>query len=418
MQTGIEVVAGPVHHLRAYNYPSPVTAGQTNKYVYVKAEDEFNNQYYHYTGTITFNSNCPNVELPSDWQFSDPNPEGGQPFQVRFYEAGTWDIYVADANDFSIINGTQTGIVVEPASLDHFEVTCSTNQTIDVRYSVTVEALDEYDNRVTVYAGTITFSSDASDVSFLPSTYKFTTGSGKDNGIHTFAAPSYGVKFSTKGTYYVKVADNDTGKTGEQSGIYVTTRPDSLTTFPTDNDYINALTPPAIAGTLYDDESVTEVKIKIIKGTDFWNETLNAGSGDWQADEYWNNCNVFSSSWTYTATSPGWISGGNFKIVSRAKDNKGNYELDITTITFLFDSDDPETYFIAPTQDGHRNSSDFRVEGTALDNPANDSGLAQLKLRIIQIRTTGTTYYWDDFTKDWVTTPIWISLSAGTAQKQ
>jgi len=414
-QTGIEVVAGPAHHLKAYGYPSPVTAGVSGNYVYVKAEDEFNNQYYHYTGTVTFNSDCPNVTLPSDWQFSDPNPEGGQPFQVIFKSAGTWDIYVADANNFSIINGTQTNIVVNPSSLDHFEVTTSTNQTIDVRYSVTVEALDSYDNRVSVYVGTITFSSDASEVSFLPSTYKFTTGPSGDNGIHTFSAPTYGVKFSTSGTYYVRVTDDDTGKTGQQSGIYVTTRPDSLTTFPSNNDYINALTPPAIVGTLYDDESVTEIKVKIIRVSNNyqWDEDVTDWVDPGVSGEQWNNCNVYTSSWSYNATSPVWISGNSYEIISRAKDNKGNYEIDITTITFLFDNSDPSTVFTAPVQDGHRNSP-FKVEGTAVDEPVGfDSGLFQLKLRITQIATDGTTYYWDIPT--WGATPNWLSPSAGTS---
>jgi len=409
-QTGIGVIAASAHHFKAYNYPSPVTAGETGKYVYAKMEDEFNNQYYHYTGTVTLNSNCQDVEYPggNTYDFSDPNPEGGQPIQVVFNKAGSWDIYGSDEDDYGIIFGTQSNIQVNPAVASKFAVITSTNQTFGTRYTITVEALDTNNNRATDYDGKIHFTSDGTPVD-LPADYRFTSGyDGSDKGFHSWTAPDYGVKFSTRGTWYVRAEDisgdglgyggASDGNNGQQPGIYVTTRPDSKLTFPVDNDDVNIIstTTYPIKGTCYDDISVSEVDIRIKRvGAQWWNEELNESAGGWQADMHWNSCNVFVDSWTYINTNPPWSSGNDYIIVSRAKDNKENYEISYDTITFKFDNQAPETSFTDPVQDGHRNAL-FRIEGEAVDQPAGyGAGLSYMELKIMEVQTDGTTDYWD-----------------------
>ncbi|MDA3792093.1 MAG: hypothetical protein PF545_00325, partial [Elusimicrobia bacterium] len=414
-QNNIDVTAASASGFLVSGIDDPTDAGVKNS-VSVEVNDSYGNRALVYDGVVTFTSDDASATFPGDHEFTTDVDQGNKVFSstVVFETVGLWyfkaEDVAADGKGVDGITGQQSNIDVDPAVATSFSVTASTNQVIDEQFDFTVTAKDSYGNTVTDYSGEVDFYSDASDYTFALAAYQFMTyGAGIDDGSHSFTGTD-GVEISTSGSYYIEANDAVNSIDGQQTGIYVTTRPDSKLTFPSDNDNINALTPPAIAGTLYDDEAISEVKIKILKGSDQWDESIP----DWVSYEYWNDCNVYSSSWTYTATEPGWISGGNFKIVSRAKDNKDNFDITLTTITFLFDNDDPVTVFTAPTQDGHRNTVPFRVEGTALDEPANDSGLAQLKLRVTQILTDGTTEYWDEFTKDWVTTPVWVTEAAGT----
>src|SRR5439155_18520592 len=55
--------------------------------------------------------------------------------------------------------------------------------------SLTVTARDAHENVATDYAGTVAFTTGVADpTKTLPANYHFTTGSGGDNGVHTFAA--------------------------------------------------------------------------------------------------------------------------------------------------------------------------------------------------------------------------------------
>jgi hypothetical protein len=81
---------------------------------------------------------------------------------------------------------------------------------------VTVTAEDAGGNVTTGYTGTVHLtSSDAQAV--LPANYTFTTGAGKDNGIHVFS-----VTLKTAGTQSITATDTVTGTiTGTQSAITV-----------------------------------------------------------------------------------------------------------------------------------------------------------------------------------------------------
>ena len=115
--------------------------------------------------------------------------------------------------------GSQSSIQVNPASASALVVSgIPSPLSQNTAAPVTVEARDLYGNRATAYAGTVKFTStDAQAV--LPANYKFTTGTGLDNGIHTFTP---GVTLKTLGTQSVTATDTVTASIqGAQTGIMV-----------------------------------------------------------------------------------------------------------------------------------------------------------------------------------------------------
>ena len=93
--------------------------------------------------------------------------------------------------------------------------------TAGVSHPFTVTVVDAYGNVDTGYTGTVEFSSSDAQVaagSGLPLAYTFTTGSGGDDGVHTFTAT-----LKTAATQSIKVSDNSVpALTASQTGIAVT----------------------------------------------------------------------------------------------------------------------------------------------------------------------------------------------------
>lgn len=89
--------------------------------------------------------------------------------------------------------------------------------TAGTSHTFTVTALDPNNNTDTNYRGTVHFTSSDTDAS-LPANYTFTgSGSGKDNGTHTFIAT-----LNTTGTWSITATDTvKPSITGIQSGITV-----------------------------------------------------------------------------------------------------------------------------------------------------------------------------------------------------
>src|SRR5439155_6982856 len=91
----------------------------------------------------------------------------------------------------------------------HFLVTPSTNPvTAGSSFQFTVTAVDDQDNPVTGYSGTIHFSSSDSGAT-LPSDYTFTAA---DAGIHTFTAT-----LITAGSQAITATDPASGISGTAS---------------------------------------------------------------------------------------------------------------------------------------------------------------------------------------------------------
>src|SRR5262249_40747371 len=79
-------------------------------------------------------------------------------------------------------------------------------------FDITVTALDPSGNVDTSYQGTVTFSTTDPDSGVvLPGDYTFTTGTGGDNGVHTFSG---GVTLGTVGDQTLTVTDTVSGITG------------------------------------------------------------------------------------------------------------------------------------------------------------------------------------------------------------
>jgi hypothetical protein len=79
--------------------------------------------------------------------------------------------------------------------------------TAGTSFNLTVTAIDVYGNVLPTYTGAVKFADSVTGAT-LPGTYTFTTGLGKDNGVHTFK----NLVLKTKGSQILTVIDTKTGK--------------------------------------------------------------------------------------------------------------------------------------------------------------------------------------------------------------
>jgi len=116
-----------------------------------------------------------------------------------------------------------------PRSLatDHFLVSAAVDTVVaGTPFDFTVTVQDAYNNTVTGYTGTVSFSSGDPAGATLPDNYTFTTGTGGDNGVHTFAG---GATLYTVGTWDVTATDSsDPTITGS---AFVTVTPAAAVSF-------------------------------------------------------------------------------------------------------------------------------------------------------------------------------------------
>src|SRR5262249_54319394 len=116
------------------------------------------------------------------------------------------------------ITGSETGILVTPAAASTLVVAGFPNTQAGVAQVFTVTARDAVGNTATAYTGTVKFTSSDPLASFAPLTYTFTTGSGADNGFHTFSST-----LRTVGTQSITATDQGNASiNGTQTGILVT----------------------------------------------------------------------------------------------------------------------------------------------------------------------------------------------------
>ncbi len=213
----ITVTPGPLSKFEVKDVKSPFEAGTLSN-VTVTAKNACDNTVTNFTGTIHFSSDDtnPQVQLPSDYTFV-AGDNGTKTFTngVKLITAGIRYIRAEQVGNPSI-NGQQSNINVVASSIHHLSVyglpskfpACGTR-------SVTVEAKDIYENRVTSYTGTVSFSSNDSQAT-LPSNYTFVSG---DQGIKVIS----GVILRTLGNnYYVRAEQvGNPSINGQQSPIEV-----------------------------------------------------------------------------------------------------------------------------------------------------------------------------------------------------
>lgn len=201
---------------------SAPTAGVPGS-VTVTAKDGSGNTVTSYVGTVQFTSRDTQATLPADYTFTLTDA-GMHVFAsgVTLKTAGPQNITVTDAAT-PTLTGTQSGITVNAASAASVTILGYPSAvTAGTTGSGSVTLRDAFNNIATGYIGTLRFTSSdpqATGGSGLPADYQFTSGSGKDNGIHIFMN---GITLKTAGIQSITVTDTGNGSlTGTQSGITV-----------------------------------------------------------------------------------------------------------------------------------------------------------------------------------------------------
>src|SRR5439155_1058676 len=181
----------------------------------VTALDAFNNTATGYTGTAHFTSTDGLAVLPSNYTFL-VGDAGVHSFinGVTLKTAGGRTITGTDTINGSI-NGTSSAVTVSAAAATHFSMTAPITATAGTAFTVTVTALDQFNNTATGYTGQVLFTS--TDVSAtLPGNYTFVGG---DAGVHSF---SNGVTLRASGGRTVTATYTVTGTiTGTSGSITV-----------------------------------------------------------------------------------------------------------------------------------------------------------------------------------------------------
>src|SRR5262249_21367416 len=118
-QLGITVNPAAATHFMVTSYPSPTTAGTFNVFL-VTALDPYGNVATGYTGTVHTTSSDPQVGDTADYTFQAPD-QGSAFLGATLATAGFQSLTVTDVSN-SGITGTQSGIQVNAAAADHFQV--------------------------------------------------------------------------------------------------------------------------------------------------------------------------------------------------------------------------------------------------------------------------------------------------------
>jgi hypothetical protein len=212
-QGGITVSPAAVSNFTVVSSPSSVTAGSALQFT-VTALDAYGNTVTGYRGTVKLTSSDPQAVLPANYTFG-ASDKGVHVFSVTLKTAGSQTITVADTANSSV-TGTSGPVTVSPAAAAHFTISAQASVTHGTSFSFTVTARDAYGNVATGYTGTVSFSLALSDpkatingVSLQTFTYTFTSGTGMDNGVHTFSAI-----LNTVGSEVLTVTDKKNSITG------------------------------------------------------------------------------------------------------------------------------------------------------------------------------------------------------------
>jgi hypothetical protein len=200
------VIPGSPSVLHLSGFSSPSTAGTSENFT-VTVQDPYGNTVTGYGGTIHFSSSDTLASLPADYTFTAAD-NGVHTFSATFLTAGDQSLTATDTLS-GTLTGTQSGIIVSPATANRFRIAPSINTSrAGTPFDVTVTVQDGYNNTVAGYTGTVNFSSADPYGATLPASYTFSVA---DNGSHTFAA---GATLYTTGTWDVTATDTVTGITG------------------------------------------------------------------------------------------------------------------------------------------------------------------------------------------------------------
>ncbi len=244
----ITVTLGPLSKFEVKDVKSPFEAGTTSN-VTVTAKNACDNTVTSFTGTVHFTTDDtnPQVQLPADYTFV-AGDNGTKTFTngVKLITAGSRYVKAEQVGNPSI-NGQQSGINVTATTLHHLSVYGLPSQYPACgSRSVTVEAKDIYDNRVTTYTGTVSFSSNDTQAT-MPANYTFVAG---DQGIKSVP----GVVLRTLGSnYYVKAEQvGNPSINGQQSPLEVVPGDAKILVVDQITSPVTAGTPSNVRVTAYD----------------------------------------------------------------------------------------------------------------------------------------------------------------------
>lgn len=160
-------VTSPATHF-SVSAPATATAGAAFNFM-VTALDASGNTVATYSGTVHFTSSDAQAVLPAN----SPLTNGTATFPATLKTVGNESITATDTITASI-TGTSDAISVSgPAT--HLSVTAPAAATAGTAFSITVSALDAFNNTATGYTGTVHFTS--TDIqAILPANSKLTNG--------------------------------------------------------------------------------------------------------------------------------------------------------------------------------------------------------------------------------------------------
>jgi hypothetical protein len=210
-KASVSVSPAAVSQFRVSGFPSPTTAGVANNFT-VTALDPFGNRATGYRGTITISSTSTQATLPANYTFTATDL-GLHTFSATLRTAGSQSISAKDTVTTSIV-GSQLGITVNAAAINHLAVSLFPSTTAGIAQSFRVTAQDAYGNTVTSYNHTVTFSSTDSQAT-LPANYTFTS---TDAGVHNFSGT---LKTAGSQSLTAKDTTSSTVTAGTQSGITI-----------------------------------------------------------------------------------------------------------------------------------------------------------------------------------------------------
>jgi hypothetical protein len=179
----------------AISAPTTTAAGTTS--VTVSALNGVNGVATGYTGTVHFTSTDLAAGLPADYTFTQADA-GQHTFTVTLATAGTTTLTAATTGVPSV-TGSQT-VAVTPGSATQLLVSeLNPTPVAGTPLTLTLRAMDAFNNIATGYTGTVQFSS-TDPAAALPGNYTFTAA---DGGRHTFT----GLMFETPGAQSLQVTD-------------------------------------------------------------------------------------------------------------------------------------------------------------------------------------------------------------------
>ena len=190
--------AGATHFL----VTAPATANAGTAFnVTVTAQDAANTTDTTYAGTVHITSTDGSATLPPNTTLTN----GVGTVSVTLKTAGTQTVTATDTVTASI-TGTSGNVTIRPSATTHFAVVAPAAAASGAPISVTVTALDQFNNTATAYAGTVHITS-TDGTAALPANAALT------NGVGTFT-----VTLNVLGTQTVTATDTVTASITGTSG--------------------------------------------------------------------------------------------------------------------------------------------------------------------------------------------------------